>query len=350
MLVAMHTDVKSSQFISLVEEHSSGGLSWFSFLFACLVTGLILMGALVTSHDAGLTVPDWPTSYGENMFLFPPSKWVGGIFYEHVHRLYASVVGLLTVVLVVWTLLVEHRPKVRRLTLAALALVILQGLLGGATVIYQLPTAISSAHGVLGQTFLIVSVIIAYSHSTEFFRLKSESQLSDTKNASKALLNWSLVMVALVYVQLIVAAIMRHSGAGLAFIDFPTHAGRWIPAFGAEVLSKANQLRAIYGLAPIESAHLFVHALHRALAYLIVGLVYYISWSGMKSATLHPLLRSTLFIITVIVSLQLALGIATVASIRAPWVASFHVLGGALLLLTSVLLLLRTWVISKKSL
>src|SRR6059036_2373251 len=99
---------------------------------ACTVL-LILAGSLVTSHDAGLSVPDWPTSYGWNMFTFPPSMWVGGILYEHGHRLIASSVGLLTIVLAVWIWRVEHRRWMRKLGAAALAAVVLQGLLGGLT-------------------------------------------------------------------------------------------------------------------------------------------------------------------------------------------------------------------------
>src|SRR5947209_15025171 len=99
---------------------------------------LILAGSLVTSHDAGLSVPDWPTSYGWNMFTFPPSMWVGGILYEHGHRLIASTVGFLTIVLAAWLWRAESRRSVRNLGLAAVAAVILQGLLGGLTVRYFL--------------------------------------------------------------------------------------------------------------------------------------------------------------------------------------------------------------------
>src|SRR5262245_25321575 len=103
------------------------------FLAGCTVL-LILVGSLVTSNGAGLSVPDWPTSYGWNMFAFPPSMWVANIFYEHVHRLVASSIGLLTILLVV-ALWISERPRwLRRLGIAALCAVIAQGLLGGLTV------------------------------------------------------------------------------------------------------------------------------------------------------------------------------------------------------------------------
>ena len=110
------------------------------FVVACTVL-LILAGSLVTSHDAGLSVPDWPTSYGWNMFTFPPSMWVGNILYEHGHRLIASTVGFLTIVLAVWLWLAEPRRWLRWLGVAALGAVVAQGLLGGLTVLFFLPAA-----------------------------------------------------------------------------------------------------------------------------------------------------------------------------------------------------------------
>src|SRR5215468_5011859 len=103
------------------------------FLVACTVL-LILAGSLVTSHDAGLSVPDWPTSYGWNMFTFPPSMWVANIFYEHGHRLIASTVGMLTIVSAVWLWGNDPRGWVRGLGVAARAPIVAQGRRGGMTV------------------------------------------------------------------------------------------------------------------------------------------------------------------------------------------------------------------------
>src|SRR6187397_1096211 len=93
------------------------------FLSACTVL-LILAGSLVTSTGSGLSVPDWPTTYGSNMFTFPPSKWVGGIFYEHGHRLIASTVGFLTIILAAWLWKQDARRWMKRLGVAALGAVI----------------------------------------------------------------------------------------------------------------------------------------------------------------------------------------------------------------------------------
>src|SRR5437764_12236547 len=118
------------------------------FLVACTVI-LILAGSLVTSHDAGLSVPDWPTSYGWNMFTFPPSMWVANILYEHGHRLIATSVGVLTIILAAWLWTRESRPWLRWLGVAALGAIVAQGILGGLTVLFFLPAAISTAPAAL---------------------------------------------------------------------------------------------------------------------------------------------------------------------------------------------------------
>ena len=110
---------------------------------------------MVTSTGSGLSVPDWPTTYGSNMFTFPLSKWVGGIRYEHSHRLIASAVGFLTIILAGWTWRVEPRRWVRWLAVACLGAVVLQGLLGGLTVLLRLPPAVSIGHAGLAQIFLL---------------------------------------------------------------------------------------------------------------------------------------------------------------------------------------------------
>src|ERR1700709_1018762 len=101
----------------------------FALLTAIISLALIGLGGLVTSHGVGMAVPDWPTTYGYNMFLFPVSKWVGGIFYEHTHRLVASIVEFLTIVLAILIWRADQRRWLRNLGFAALGAVILQGVL-----------------------------------------------------------------------------------------------------------------------------------------------------------------------------------------------------------------------------
>src|SRR3972149_5273960 len=118
---------------------------------------LVIAGGLVTSTGSGLAVPDWPLSYGK---LMPPM--VGGVFYEHSHRMVATFVGLLTVILTVWIWRKEKRRWVRVLSLVALLAVILQGLLGGLTVLFLLPTGVSVGHAALAQTFFCVVTSLAF--------------------------------------------------------------------------------------------------------------------------------------------------------------------------------------------
>src|SRR5262249_39781478 len=116
-----------------IDRRANLGLHRFAVATAVATLLLIVAGGLVTSTESGLSVPDWPTIYGQNMFTFPPSKWVGGIRFEHTHRLIASTVGALTIVLAIWLARREPRAWVRRLGFSALAAVVAQGLLGGLT-------------------------------------------------------------------------------------------------------------------------------------------------------------------------------------------------------------------------
>src|SRR5438876_5424901 len=133
----------------------------FAALVAASTLLLIFAGGLVTSTGSGLAVPDWPNTYGWFMFSFPLDKMVGGIFYEHGHRLIASTVGFLIVVLAVWLWHAERRRWVRRLGYLALAAVITQGILGGITVLWYLPDAISIAHASLAQIVFCLTTAIA---------------------------------------------------------------------------------------------------------------------------------------------------------------------------------------------
>src|SRR5437667_9026368 len=132
------------------------GVHRFALLVACATFLLIIAGALVTSHDAGLATSDWPLSNGQ---FFP--KMVGNLFWEHGHRLVATSVGLLTIVLAILLQLRERRAWIRRLGWIALAGVIAQGLLGGLTVKLNLPLAVSAAHATLAQLFFLTTVSLA---------------------------------------------------------------------------------------------------------------------------------------------------------------------------------------------
>src|SRR3954469_23499333 len=135
-------------------------LHWIAIATAAATFPLIFMGGLVTSHQAGMSVPDWPNSYGYNMFLFPPRLWVGGILYEHTHRLMGTVVGMLSIVLAIAAWKFESRRWARRLAYAVLGAVIFQGILGGLRVVLvKLDLAI--VHACFAQAFFCLAALVA---------------------------------------------------------------------------------------------------------------------------------------------------------------------------------------------
>src|ERR1041385_6684404 len=180
----------------------------FAKLVAFSTLFLIFAGAMVTSTGSGLAVPDWPLSYGK---VFPPM--IGGICYEHGHRMIAATVGFLTVIQAILLQLREKKRFVRLLGWCALGAVIAQGILGGLTVIFLLPHAISIAHAGLAEIFLCLNVSIAFFASDLYGTLRSMEKGDAPVGASVGL-------VALVYAQILVGALMRHLGAGLAIPDF----------------------------------------------------------------------------------------------------------------------------------
>lgn len=181
----------------------------FAVLAASCVFLLIIAGALVTSNEAGLSVPDWPTSFG-SLYRIPPL--IGGVKFEHGHRMLAEFIGLLTIGVAVWTQKVDRRRWMRILGWCALGTVIAQGVLGGLTVLFFLPPSISTAHATLGQTFFCLMVSIA------FFTSRSWVQAPVAvirPEARPRLTTLSLGSVAVVWLQLILGAAFRHSGIRL---------------------------------------------------------------------------------------------------------------------------------------
>ncbi len=165
-----------------------------------------MAGALVTSNDAGLSVPDWPTSFGS---FYKMPRMVGGVRYEHGHRMVAEFVGLLTIILAVWIWRVDKRRWMRLLGLAALATVIAQGVLGGITVLYFLPPAISSAHAALAQTFFCIAVAIVLFTGRRWVEEQPRAELDQRR---PALFTLTLLSIFVLYVQLILGAMFRHHG------------------------------------------------------------------------------------------------------------------------------------------
>jgi cytochrome c oxidase assembly protein subunit 15 len=276
----------------------SRGLHRFAAVTAAATLGLIVAGGLVTSTESGLSVPDWPLSYGK---LMPPM--IGGVFYEHGHRMVATTVGILTVVLAVWLAKREPRWWVRRLGLLAVATVVAQGVLGGLTVIFLLPTAVSVAHACLAQTFFCLVVAIAVVTSPRWDPQPDGARASASRVAALA--------AGAVFVQLVIGAVMRHTKAGLAIPDFPLALGRLVPA--------------------IDSFPVAIAFAHRAWALVVAGLVFWAAAAAHRSG----LRRSALFLAS-LVPTQVALGALTVLSRKGVAITTAHVATGALLLGTSL--------------
>jgi heme a synthase len=180
-------------------------------LLTALVTfPLLFVGGLVTSTGSALAVPDWPTTFGHNMFLFPWSAMVGGILYEHSHRLLGAVVGLLTIILSLALWLKEPQPWLRWLGVMALAGVILQGVLGGLRVIL-LQSTLAIIHACLAQAFFMLLVSIAFFTAPEHHRNPTEPPVVDLGRIRRV----CMVTTGLIYVQVVFGAILRHTGARL---------------------------------------------------------------------------------------------------------------------------------------
>ena len=187
--------------------------------YACALAGctfvLLVAGALVTSNDAGLAVPDWPTSFGKwpvtySYFRVP---LVGGTLYEHGHRIIAQLIGVLTIGLAVWTQRSDPRPWMRKLGWTALALVIAQGIVGGITVLFYLPWAVSTTHAALGQSFFCLTVAVALFSSRGWIESKP---LALVEGRHPRLHTLTLLAVAAAFAQLVLGAAFRHNGMKLA--------------------------------------------------------------------------------------------------------------------------------------
>ena len=178
----------------------------FAVFTACATVLLLVAGALVTSNDAGLAVPDWPTSYGT---FFPPM--VGGIFYEHGHRMVATFVGMVTIGLAVVLWRADSRPWMRRLGWTALGAVIAQGLLGGLTVKLRLPPEVSIAHATLAQAFFCITVAISVFSGRWWHG--NVPVFEDT--ASPRLATLSLWLAGVTFVQVVLGAGYRHNAISI---------------------------------------------------------------------------------------------------------------------------------------
>ena len=319
-------------------------------LFALLVAGataiLIFVGGLVTSTGSGLSVPDWPTTYGWFMLTFPFEKMVGGILYEHSHRLIASAVGFLIIIQAAWLWSTEPRAWVRRLGYGALGAVIAQGILGGITVLWFLPNPISIAHAGLAQLVFCFAVSIAlvtspgWKHGYAWAarpapQVRREPDAGSTSPApptqdttsvgagvsDRALQRLGVVTTVVIYAQILVGATIRHTGAGLAIPDFPLAFGRLVPSSW--------------------NAQIAVHYAHRVGALLVLIMVLATAWLVFSRHRRRSELARPSALLIALVALQITLGAFTVLSGKQFIINSLHVVVGGMVLATSLVLALR---------
>jgi cytochrome c oxidase assembly protein subunit 15 len=302
------------------------GLHRFAIITAASTFVLLIAGGLVTSTGSGLAVPDWPLSYG---MLFPPM--VGGILYEHGHRLIAGIVALMTVALAIWTWKRDSRATIRRLALVAVLAVFLQALLGGLTVLFFLPTAISVGHFALASAFFCIVGSLA------LFTSPAWQRMNRRQTSSAFLRMLSLIAVGVVYVQMLLGAWMRHSGAGLAIPDFPLSYGTLVPSFTPEALEGFNRTliydvdlpRATLGQVGINYAHRVGALLAAAI---LIALVVQTYRRYRNDNALVGLASVLAFLLVT----QIALGAVTVWSRKSVVPTTAHVVVGPLLLATSL--------------
>lgn len=291
---------------------------------------LICSGGMVTSKGVGLAVPDWPTTFGYNMFLFPVSKWVGGILFEHTHRLLASTVGFLTIILAIWLWRTDKRRHVRNLGWLALAAVVLQGVLGGLRVTL-LKDQIGIFHACLAHAFLGLLVIIALLKSPAAERVRSFSF------DGSQLRHCALLAVAFIYCQLILGASMRHQHRDLSIPDFPLAYGRVIPDTSPETLARINAMRDRQALSDVTAAQIWLQMAHRLGAVAAAASVVITCGAALRRNCSIPAAISRLSLVWVaLVIMQLLLGAWTIWSNKAADIATAHVAVGATLLAVGV--------------
>jgi cytochrome c oxidase assembly protein subunit 15 len=281
----------------------------FAIFVALSTVFLLAAGALVTSTGSGLAVPDWPLSFGQ---FFP--KMEGGVFYEHGHRMVAGTVAILTFILCYFIQTKEPRSWVRKLSLASVAVVITQAVLGGMTVLFLLPPAISVSHACLAQIFFSISVIVALTTT----RYWNEKPAAWDKSQPGAITPLCISLNALFFLQLVMGATMRHKKAGLAIPDFPLSFGSIIP--------------------PEFTFPVAIHFGHRVGAVLVTLASALLVMKLFKRQPGQLLIIATGGILLTLLSVQWMLGAFIIWLKRPIPLTSTHLVVGALCLATSVVL------------
>jgi cytochrome c oxidase assembly protein subunit 15 len=291
--------------LSVASTPYNPALHRFAIFTAGVTLMLIVAGALVTSNDAGLSVPDWPTSFGS---LYKMPRMVGGVRFEHTHRMIAEFVGLCTIGLAVWTWIAERRRWLRILAVGALGTVVIQGILGGITVLHYLPPAVSAAHAAVAQTFFCIAVCIAVFTGRQWVETVPRVEL-DVQSPSLQTL--TLLSILVLYIQLIFGAMFRHHGMSW-----------WAHVLNAPLVAVVltwTAVRALSQFSKIEAvSRPAILLLSLLIAQLGLGFLAFVTRVAWGHDAVQP---------------ELPMVISTVA----------HVAVGALLLATAVVLALQLW-------
>jgi cytochrome c oxidase assembly protein subunit 15 len=376
----------------------------FALATAAATFVLVWMGGLVTSHEAGMSVPDWPTTYGYNLFFFPVSKWLGGIFFEHTHRLVASGVGLLTTILALWLFGRNARPLLRwggvLLLLAGVALCLnpqsairnpqsavpppshladnlLLAAIGAASLaasffwpkcepspkwlrwlgvaafvavalqgvlgglrVRLLKDELGIFHAALAQLFFLLMCAMALFH-TKFWSLLPARAEPGPKGLRRLFLAAALLILA----QLTLGATMRHQHAGLAIPDFPGAYGRIWPDTSPAAIVKYNQQRTeIQDYPPITAFQIVLQMTHRMMAAAILAMVGISAWLARRQLGPRHLLSRLASGWFLLIVAQIFLGAATIWTDKKADIATAHVACGALSLALGGLI----WIISSR--
>ena len=383
------------------------GLHRLALLTALATFPLIFMGGLVTTHDAGLSVPDWPNSYGYNMFLFPPSQWVGGILYEHTHRLMGTVVGYCSLMLALWawgagrsatvrrfllggmiasifgaiviavwlvfghakqgdklashaaqsivsfvglalvlfaawaSRVREPRHWVRWLSIGVLGMVVFQGVLGGLRVV-ALKLDLAIVHACVAQAFFCLAALVAVVTSRWWERVQLEREPNSP--AGRMLTRLAILAWVIIYLQLMVGATMRHYKAGLAIPDLPLAYGHVIPPTDAATLHDAQQRLAgdqWWDANEATLGQVWLHFGHRIGALLVTAALAVLITVILRKHR-RPGLRGPALLLIGLLLVQITLGVLTVLLKKPADITSAHVAVGALVLVTTFVLAVRS--------
>jgi len=328
---------------SLPPEATPSRYHWALHRFACFCAGsilfLICIGGLVTSKEAGMSVPDWPTTYGYNMFYFPWQDWVGGIFFEHSHRLVASGVGVLVSILAI-SLCFQERIWLRWMGLCVPIFVLLEGTLGGLRVVLS-ENVLGVFHGCLAQLlFIAVSLIALF---TSRWWLKASLPTTRPDVIPRQWTGRTIAITALIFAQLMVGATMRHEHLGLAIHDFPTAYGQAWPNTDPTSVDHYNLQRLSHNEIPTTALAINLQMAHRVGAVLVTVSILAATAAIWLTPGSAPILRRWTAVWVGLVLTQFLLGAFTIWTNKAADIATTHVAVGALTLVLGALLTAISW-------